>query len=95
MSSQRPPLIGDHWHHVGPVRPDGTDGYWICARPDCGRHRSDHIQVEGEWLRRPPHRFRPQWIAPARCRTCGYHWRHTFHMPWRWDQWEAPTPPPE
>ncbi|MFJ5120950.1 hypothetical protein [Kitasatospora sp. NPDC088548] len=92
MSTRRTSLITDHWHHIGPVRADGSDGYWICAWPDCGRHRSDHVQAEGQWLH-PAHRFRPQRIAPSRCHACGYHRLHTRHVPWRWSDWE-PTPGP-
>ncbi|MFD9598579.1 hypothetical protein ACFWA9_38255 [Kitasatospora sp. NPDC059973] len=90
MSSQRPPLITEHWFREGPIQPDGSDGYWICGWPGCGQHRADHAQAEGQWLL-SPHPFQPQRIAPSRCYTCGYHWRHTRHVPWRWDQWSAPT----
>ncbi|MFB7375801.1 hypothetical protein ACFC6U_11795 [Kitasatospora purpeofusca] len=85
--SSRLPLILDHWFREGP---DPASGYWICAYRGCGRHRSDHFQAEGQWLD-PVHAFRPQRIAPSRCRACGYHRRHSRHVPWRWDQYPVPV----
>jgi hypothetical protein len=85
--SSRPPLITRHWFREGPVQPAG---YWICAFPECGRHRADHVQAEGQWLD-PAHTFTPQRIAPSRCRTCGYHRQHTRHLPWTWDHYPAPV----
>jgi hypothetical protein len=80
----RPPLITDHWHREGPIQPDGSDGYWICAI--CGQHRGDHLQAEGAWLK-PLHPFVSLVnYRPKHCRTCGREWRHTTHTPWTWEQ---------
>jgi hypothetical protein len=80
-------LIVTHWFLEGPVQPEG---YWICGFPHCGRHRSDHVQARGQWWK-PAHPFIPQRTAPSRCYTCGYHRLHSRHVPWRWDQYPAPS----
>ncbi|MFB7669031.1 hypothetical protein ACFC1R_34830 [Kitasatospora sp. NPDC056138] len=36
-----------HWFREGPVQPDG---YWICGVEGCGRHRSEHVQAQGQWV---------------------------------------------
>jgi len=81
-------LITTHWFREGP---DWSSGYWICDFQGCGQHRADHAQAEGEW-RAAVHLFTPQRTAPFRCRTCGYHRRHTRHVAWLWDHYTAPTP---
>lgn len=87
----RPPLITDHWFRAGPVRPDGTDGYWICDYQGCGQHRGDHLQAEGHW-RKPLHTFVPLAnYRPSYCQTCGRERRHTTHTPWTWEQLAQPT----
>lgn len=83
--SPRPPLITDHWFQEGPTQPEG---YWICGYRNCGQHRGDHRQAEGQWLA-TTHPFKPQRIAPSRCYTCGYHRLQTRHFPWRWDQYPS------
>lgn len=76
-------LITDHWFREGSVKPDGSDGYWICGL--CGGHRGNHVQAEGQWTK-PLHAFVPQRINPVRCKPCGRHWMHTTHTPWMWSQ---------
>ncbi|MBH0246606.1 hypothetical protein I3W98_33135 [Streptomyces cavourensis] len=76
-------LIADHWFREGPMRPDGSDGYWICDR--CGQHRGDHLQAEGDW-RKPLHVVVPMRVRPSHCKACGRHHRHTTHIPWTWEQ---------
>lgn len=74
----RPPLITAHWFREGPVQPEG---YWICGFNDCGQHRADHAQAEGQWTA-PLHAFVPKRINPSRCRPCGKHRMNTVHTPW-------------
>lgn len=76
-------LITDHWFREGPVRPDGTDGYWICGL--CGGHRGRHVEAEGDW-RKPLHRFTPMRNFPSQCKPCGRKRWHTTHLPLWWDQ---------
>jgi hypothetical protein len=89
----RPPLITAHWFREGPVRPDGSDGYWICGFNGCGQHRGDHVQAEGQWLL-PLHAFVPQRHAPSRCKPCGRHRRHTAHTPWTLPEQPGPRSTP-
>lgn len=79
-------MITDHWHRSGPVRPDGSDGYWICAYNGCGQHRGDHVQAEGEWMNPlyPLHQFVAKNHQPSHCKPCGRRRRHTLHMPLFW-----------
>ncbi|MER0476832.1 hypothetical protein ABR737_00415 [Streptomyces sp. Edi2] len=85
MSLARTPLVTAHWFREGRVQPSG---YWICGFGGCGRHRAEHVQAEGQWLD-PVHAFTPRRTAASRCRTCGYHRRHTRHLQWAWDQYTA------
>lgn len=76
-------LITDHWFRPGPVRPDGTDGYWICDYKGCGGHRGHHLQAESHWLK-PLHAVVPMRTRPKHCKACGRHHRHATHIPLWW-----------
>ncbi|MFJ2746178.1 hypothetical protein ACIO3O_41690 [Streptomyces sp. NPDC087440] len=85
MSASRRVLVTAHWFREGP---DPLEGYWICDFPGCGRHRGDHVQAEGQW-RDDVHPFVPQRISSVRCYTCGRRHRHTRHLAWTWERYDA------